>query len=86
MNNEILTLTLKKYLCKTWNSNNNQFGICQNPNTFFWVKGDSFEPPFDFGCINHSELVKSENSIENLNKLKIKMKKMNNANIQNLKE
>jgi len=48
------------FSCKHWNFFSSersvaQFGKCTNHLVFSWVRGDSFEPPADFGCNNHSD-------------------------------
>lgn len=40
---------------------NESFGVCGNPATYSWVRGQSFEPPSNFSCINHRR--KEDNSM-----------------------
>ena len=55
--------------CKYWGGLRNDesqhkarpFGKCYNPNTYSWVRGQSFEPPGDFGCLNFINYKDEEN-------------------------
>jgi hypothetical protein len=42
--------------CKFWTKRDGElnlnFGKCIHPGTHSWVRGQSFEPPDYFGCIN----------------------------------
>jgi hypothetical protein len=45
--------------CKFWDQKEYlalNFGTCTNPNVYSWVRGQSFEPPSYFGCINWSDV------------------------------
>lgn len=44
--------------CKFWDQEraiDKRFGECKNNDTSSWVRGQSFDPPHWFGCINHSD-------------------------------
>jgi hypothetical protein len=46
--------------CRRWINNlrDKRYGECSNPKTFGYVRGDAFEPPGWFGCINHEPKIR----------------------------